>query len=102
MLQNLWKQDKRQNDQLFSGAESIVVLNGKSESETNFQKNNALHVRGHEILTAHTPKADTVSIVLAARLRVSCDLDGFHDSNAVHSNDREERYAALLPSILPS
>lgn len=44
VLQNLWKQDKRQNDQLFGGAESFVVLNGKSESETNFQKNNALHV----------------------------------------------------------
>lgn len=39
-----WKQDKRSSDGIFSGADSIVVVTGKAEQESVYQKNNALHV----------------------------------------------------------
>jgi nucleosome binding factor SPN SPT16 subunit len=39
-----WKVDKRNGDALFGGVGSILVLNGKSESEQDFHKNNGLHV----------------------------------------------------------
>ena len=42
-----WKQDKRSSDGIFSGADSIVVVTGKAEQESVYQKNNALHV-SHE------------------------------------------------------
>ncbi|RFU32333.1 Acting on peptide bonds (peptidase), partial [Scytalidium lignicola] len=38
-----WKADKRAGDALFGGANSIVVLMGKSEETAQFQKNNAIH-----------------------------------------------------------
>jgi nucleosome binding factor SPN SPT16 subunit len=42
----LWKADKRSGgDALFGGVGSIVVLAGKAEQESSYQKNNALHVR---------------------------------------------------------
>lgn len=41
-----WKADKRSGDALFGGAGSIVILMGKTEEATSFQKNNAMHVRG--------------------------------------------------------
>lgn len=43
-LYTSWKADKRSGDSLFGGAESIVVLTGKAEQESSYQKNNALHV----------------------------------------------------------
>jgi len=40
-----WKADKRSGNTLFGGAESIVILMGKTNSnESSFQKNNAMHV----------------------------------------------------------
>ena len=42
-----WKQDKRSSDGIFSGADSIVVVTGKAEQESVYQKNNALHVSHH-------------------------------------------------------
>ena len=41
-----WKADKRSGDAFFGGAGSIVILMGKTEEATSFQKNNAMHVRG--------------------------------------------------------
>lgn len=43
ILLNSWKTDKRSGDAQFSGADSIVILTGKSEPENSFVKNNALH-----------------------------------------------------------
>lgn len=40
-----WKADKRSGNTLFGGADSIVILMGKTNSnESSFQKNNAMHV----------------------------------------------------------
>lgn len=40
-----WKADKRSGNALFGGAESIVILMGKTKTdESSFQKNNAMHV----------------------------------------------------------
>ncbi|KAA6409676.1 MAG: FACT complex subunit spt16 [Lasallia pustulata] len=38
-----WKADKRSGDALFGGVGSIVILMGKTEEATSFQKNNAMH-----------------------------------------------------------
>jgi len=43
-----WKADKRSGDALFNGATSILVLMGKTEEAAQFQKNNAIHVRGNQ------------------------------------------------------
>lgn len=43
-LYNSWKADKRSADGVFGGADSIVVLAGKAEQESSYQKHNALHV----------------------------------------------------------
>ena len=44
-----WKQDKRTNDGLFGGADSIIVITGKAEQDASiYQKNNALHVSHYE------------------------------------------------------
>ena len=41
-----WKADKRSgSDAVFGGVGSIVVVAGKAEPESSYQKNNALHVR---------------------------------------------------------
>ena len=40
-----WKADKRSNDALFGGTGSIVIVLGKSEESSAFQKNNSMHVR---------------------------------------------------------
>lgn len=39
-----WKADKRSGDALFNGASSILILLGKAEESSNFQKNNSIHV----------------------------------------------------------
>ena len=39
-----WKADKRSSDGVFGGADSIVVLAGKAEQESSYQKHNAFHV----------------------------------------------------------
>lgn len=39
-----WKADKRGGDAVFNGANSILVLMGKTEDVASFQKNNAIHV----------------------------------------------------------
>lgn len=39
-----WKADKRSGDALFNGASSILILLGKAEETSNFQKNNSIHV----------------------------------------------------------
>ena len=42
-----WKTDKRSgNNQLFGGANSILILMGRTDEASMFQKNNAMHVRG--------------------------------------------------------
>lgn len=43
ILLNSWRADKRSGDSQFAGADSIVILTGKSEPENSFVKNNALH-----------------------------------------------------------
>lgn len=45
-LYNLWKADKRSGagNEIFGGADSIVVLTGKAADETVYVKNNAVHV----------------------------------------------------------
>lgn len=40
---NSWKQDKRSGDAIFGGADSIIVLTGKSDTASVFVKNNATH-----------------------------------------------------------
>jgi nucleosome binding factor SPN SPT16 subunit len=45
---NSWKSDKRAGDGVFGGADSIVVLAGKAEQESSYQKHNALHVSRQE------------------------------------------------------
>jgi|GraSoi013_1_20cm_3_1032427.scaffolds.fasta_scaffold166280_1 Xaa-Pro aminopeptidase len=45
---NSWKSDKRAGDGIFGGADSIVVLAGKAEQESSYQKHNALHVSRQE------------------------------------------------------
>jgi nucleosome binding factor SPN SPT16 subunit len=39
-----WKADKRGGDAVFNGANSILILMGKTEDAASFQKNNAIHV----------------------------------------------------------
>ena len=39
-----WKADKRSGDALFGGAGSIVVMMGRTEESSAFQKNNSMHV----------------------------------------------------------
>ena len=43
-LISAWKADKRSGDALFGGATSMVIILGKSDDSSGFQKNNALHV----------------------------------------------------------
>jgi hypothetical protein len=46
-LYNAWKADKRSGsggNELFGGADTIVVLTGKAPEETQYVKNNAVHV----------------------------------------------------------
>lgn len=39
-----WKADKRSNDGIFNGADSIVVITGKAEQDASvYEKNNTLH-----------------------------------------------------------
>ncbi|KAL8869048.1 MAG: hypothetical protein Q9174_004562 [Haloplaca sp. 1 TL-2023] len=42
-LVSAWKADKRNNDALFGGVGSIVVLMGKNENTAQYQKSNAIH-----------------------------------------------------------
>jgi hypothetical protein len=58
-LISAWKQDKRSGNTLFGDASSILILMGKTEENSQFQKNNAIHVchsnlklRSHRLLTA--------------------------------------------------
>jgi nucleosome binding factor SPN SPT16 subunit len=44
-LVSAWKQDKRSGNALFGDASSILILMGKTEENSQFQKNNAIHVR---------------------------------------------------------
>jgi nucleosome binding factor SPN SPT16 subunit len=64
-----WKQDKRSADGVFGGADSIVVITGKAESESSYQKNNALHVsRWLRQAAVRSSKIDMTSTVLATWL----------------------------------
>ncbi|EXJ93667.1 xaa-Pro aminopeptidase [Capronia coronata CBS 617.96] len=42
-LYNAWKADKRSGDGSFGGADTIVVLTGKADQDTQYVKNNAVH-----------------------------------------------------------
>ncbi|KIX94135.1 uncharacterized protein Z520_10161 [Fonsecaea multimorphosa CBS 102226] len=42
-LYNAWKADKRSGNEVFGGADSIVVLTGKAAEDTVYVKNNAVH-----------------------------------------------------------
>lgn len=44
-LYNSWKADKRSGDGSFGGADSIVVVTGRADQDTQYVKNNAVHVR---------------------------------------------------------
>lgn len=47
-LTSAWKADKRSNnDALFGGVGSFIVLMGKNEETANYQKSNAMHVSAH-------------------------------------------------------
>ena len=43
-LISAWKADKRANDTLFGAVGSILVLLGRTEDSSSFQKSNAVHV----------------------------------------------------------
>lgn len=43
-LYNSWKADKRSGDGSFGGADAIVILTGKADQDTQYVKNNAVHV----------------------------------------------------------
>ena len=46
-LYNLWKADKRSGsggNELFGGADTIIILTGKAQEDTVYAKNNAMHV----------------------------------------------------------
>ena len=49
-LYNSWKADKRSGtgneNGVFGGADTIVILTGKAAEETVYAKNNAVHVSG--------------------------------------------------------
>lgn len=42
-LYSAWKADKRNGDAIFAGASSLLVLMGKADEASMFQKNNAVH-----------------------------------------------------------
>jgi nucleosome binding factor SPN SPT16 subunit len=42
-----WKADKRAGDALFAGAGSVLVIMGKSDEASGFQKSNGMHVSCH-------------------------------------------------------
>ncbi|KZF20719.1 transcription elongation complex subunit [Xylona heveae TC161] len=69
-LVSAWKADKRSGDALFGGVGSIVVIVGKTEESSSFQKNNAMHfwLLGYEFpatLLLFTP--ETLYIVTTAK-----------------------------------
>ena len=43
-LYTAWKADKRSGDSVFGGISSIVILMGKAEETSSYQKTNAIHV----------------------------------------------------------
>ncbi len=53
-LYNSWKADKRAGDGSFVGADSIVILTGKADQDTQYTKSNALHVKFIPVATAAT------------------------------------------------
>jgi len=55
-----WKADKHTGDAVFGGASSILVLMGKSEEASMFQKNNAIHVRVYRIPASFSQYTDVL------------------------------------------
>ena len=58
-LYNLWKADKRSgsgSNELFGGADTIVVLTGKAAEETTYVKNNAVHVSDYPSMLPARPQ----------------------------------------------
>jgi Xaa-Pro aminopeptidase len=74
-----WKADKRSGNALFGGADSMVILMGKTKSdESSFQKNNAMHfwLLGYEFpATLFVFTIDAVYVVTTAK---KGDLIGFN------------------------
>ncbi|KAG9240610.1 FACT complex subunit-domain-containing protein [Calycina marina] len=65
-----WKADKHNGDAIFSGASSILVLMGKTEEASMFQKNNAIHfwLLGYEFpATLMLFTLDAVYVVTTAK-----------------------------------
>ncbi|KAM3086959.1 FACT complex subunit spt16 [Clarireedia jacksonii] len=65
-----WKADKRGGDAVFNGANSILILMGKTEDAASFQKNNAIHfwLLGYEFpATLFLFTLDTLYIVTTAK-----------------------------------
>ncbi|CAG8976476.1 hypothetical protein HYALB_00010612 [Hymenoscyphus albidus] len=65
-----WKADKRSGDALFNGASSILILLGKAEETSNFQKNNSIHfwLLGYEFpSTLFLFTVDGLTIVTTAK-----------------------------------
>jgi nucleosome binding factor SPN SPT16 subunit len=90
-----WKADKRSGDALFGGAGSIVVMMGRTEESSAFQKNNSMHVSCRRLsVVASAMRLIQVNdtSVLAAGLRVSCNLISFYHREALHCYDSEERF----------
>ncbi|KAJ5476949.1 FACT complex subunit s.t1.c16 [Penicillium diatomitis] len=66
-----WKADKRSGNALYGGAESIVILMGKTKSdESSFQKNNAMHfwLMGYEFpATLFVLTTEAIYVVTTAK-----------------------------------
>lgn len=67
-----WKADKRSGDSLFSGASSIVILMGKTEENSQFQKNNAVHVGLSKAIAQHLLTSPSSGYLATNSPRPSC------------------------------
>jgi len=84
-----WKADKRSGDAVFGGASSMLILMGKTEESSQFQKNNAIHVCTRVIIIVDGRDANE-DIVLVIRLRVPSDAVSVHDRSSIRGDDGEE------------
>lgn len=72
-----WKADKRSGDALFNGASSILILLGKAEETSNFQKNNSIHVSVLNVLAASEGQVCDLWTLLMMRDSSGCWVTNF-------------------------
>lgn len=91
-----WKADKRSGDALFGGAGSIIILMGKTEDATSFQKNNAMHVSGSRTEVDSTYEKILIwsASVLAPRIRVPRHALCPYYRSTLYRHNCEKRYDA--------